>query len=72
MIFVKCFDNQDMQISMLECTSIQKHKEKRIKPISWEYSCDDKYMEEFKKGKILKYSSFLAVLQGNRLDSEKK
>ena len=39
-----------------------------IKSVSWEYSCDEEYLEEFNKGKILKYPSLLAALTRNRLD----
>ena len=39
-----------------------------IKSVSWEYSCDGEYLEEFNKGKILKDSFLLAVLSWNRLD----
>ena len=28
----------------------------RIKSVSWEYSCDEEYLEEFSKEKIIKYS----------------
>ena len=38
----------------------------RIKSVSWEYSCNDEYLEEF--GKIIKYSLLLAVFPRNRLD----
>ena len=38
------------------------HKEKNwIKSASWEYSCYEE-LEEFNKGKILKYSLLLALL----------
>ena len=40
----------------------------RIKSVSWEYSCDEEYLEEFDKGKILKYSLLLAALPWNLLD----
>ena len=32
-----------------------------IKSNTWEYNCDEEYLEELNKGKILKYSSLLAV-----------
>ena len=31
------------------------------------YSCDEEYLEEFRTGKILKYSLLLSVLPRNRL-----
>ena len=40
----------------------------RIKYVLWEYSCDEEYLEEFNKGKIIKYFLLLAVLPQNRLD----
>ena len=39
-----------------------------IKSVSWEYSCDEEYVEDFDTGNILKYSLSLAVLTRNRLD----
>ena len=33
-----------------------------VKSISWECSCEEEYLEEFNKGKILKYSLLVAVL----------
>ena len=39
-----------------------------IKSVSWEYSCDQEYFEEFNTGKLLKYSLPIAVLPGHRLD----
>ena len=33
-----------------------------IKPVLWEYKCDEEYLEEFSMGKIVKYSLLLAVL----------
>ena len=42
----------------------------RIKSVSWEYSCDEEYLEEFNKGKISKYCLLLAVLPQNRLDPD--
>ena len=41
-----------------------------IKSVSWEYSCDDEYLEEFDKGKVLEYSLLLATLPRNRLDPD--
>ena len=34
------------------------NKSQRIKSLSWEYSCDEGYVKEFNKGKILKYSLY--------------
>ena len=34
----------------------------------WEYSCDEEYLEEFNKGKNLKYSILITVIPRNRLD----
>ena len=41
---------------------------RRIKSVSWGYSWDGEYLEEFNKGKLLKCSILLAVLKRNRLD----
>ena len=41
-----------------------------IKYVSWEYSCDEEYLEEFNKQKILKYSLLLDVLPQNRLEPQ--
>ena len=41
---------------------------KRIGSSQWVYMCDDEYLEEFNKRKMLKYSLLLAVLPRNRLD----
>ena len=38
------------------------------KVCSLKYSCDEEYLKEFYKGKILKHSSLLTVLPGNLLD----
>ena len=42
-----------------------------IKSVSWEYNCDEECLEEFNKGKMLKYSLLLAVLPRNRIDPSK-
>ena len=42
----------------------------RIKSVSLEYSCDDEYLEEFDKGKVLEYSLLLATLPRNRPDPD--
>ena len=38
-----------------------------IKSVPWKYSCYEEYLEEFNKGKILKYFLLLAELPRNRL-----
>ena len=44
------------------------HQFNWIKSVSWEYSCDEEYLEEFDQEKFLTYSLLLAVLPRNRLD----
>ena len=39
--------------------------------VSWEYSCYEEYLEEFIKGKMLKYSLLQVVLPRNRLETSK-
>ena len=47
------------------------HRKKKIQSVSWEYSCDEKYLEEFDIGNILKYSLLQAVLTRNMPDPRK-
>ena len=49
---------------------LTQQKKIRIKSVSYKYSCDEAYFQEFDKGKMLKCSLLRAVLPRNRLDSK--
>ena len=43
-----------------------------INSLLWEYSYDEEYLDEFNKGKNLKYFLLLSALPRNRLDPKEK
>ena len=54
-----------IKITWLNKLTVQKY---RIKLVSWENSCVEKYSIELYKGRILEYSLRLSLLPQNRLD----